>query len=218
MKVIRTLSEVPADPEASVVTIGKFDGVHAGHRAVIDELIRVARERGLESAVITFDRNPLELLAPEKCPPSLVSADQKLDLLAESGIDTVLMLPFDRSFADLTPEAFVDSVLVRALNCRVVLVGRDFRFGARGAGTVPLLVELGQRSGFDVTLIDDVRLTGDRRVSSTWIRELLAEGDVDGRRVCSVISQRFAGSLCTARREDAKLDFRPRTCRPKPRV
>lgn len=178
MIVFRTLDDVPAGFGPSAVTIGKFDGVHTGHRAVISTLDREALQQGLTATVITFDRNPLELLAPEKCPPALTGIEQKLDLLAGTGIAATLLLTFDRQTADLSPEAFVESILVDRLHARVVLVGADFRFGARGAGDVAMLEALGERFGFVVHLIDDVRPEGGRRVSSTWIRDLLAEGDV----------------------------------------
>ncbi|SMH35028.1 riboflavin kinase / FMN adenylyltransferase [Rathayibacter oskolensis] len=163
----------------SAVTIGKFDGVHSGHRAVIGTLHERARERGLAAVVVTFDRNPLSVIAPEKCPPALVGNEQKLELLAGTGVDATLMLTFDEAFRSLTPEEFVQQVLVDALEARIVLVGSDFRFGARGAGDVGMLRSLGETHGFDVELIDDVRPEHGRRVSSTWIRELLAEGDVE---------------------------------------
>jgi riboflavin kinase/FMN adenylyltransferase len=178
VKVFRSLDEVPHDFGPSAVTIGKFDGVHSGHRAVIATLDEVADAQDLTPTVITFDRNPLELLAPEKCPPALTGIDQKLDLLAGTGVAATLLLTFDRHTADLSPEAFVESILVDRLHARVVLVGADFRFGARGAGDVAKLEQLGEKFGFVVRLIDDVRPEGDRRVSSTWIRELLADGDV----------------------------------------
>jgi riboflavin kinase / FMN adenylyltransferase len=178
VKVFHAVAEVPDGFGPSAVTIGKFDGVHTGHRAVIDRLRSVAAERGLTATVITFDRNPLELLAPEKCPSSLVSNRQKLELLAETGIDATLMVAFDRALADLPPEEFVHRILVDRLHAAAVLVGSDFRFGARGAGDVAMLTALGKRYGFTVELIDDVRPEHGRRVSSTWIRDLLAEGDV----------------------------------------
>lgn len=178
MKVFTAVEGIPDGFGPSAVTIGKFDGVHTGHRAVIARLRAVAAERGLTSAVITFDRNPLEVIAPEKCPASLVSNPQKLDLLAGTGIDATLMVAFDRALAALTPEEFVHRILVDRLHAAVVLVGSDFRFGARGAGDVALLRTLGEKHGFGVELIDDVRPEHGRRVSSTWIRELLADGDV----------------------------------------
>ncbi|CAD6000032.1 bifunctional riboflavin kinase/FAD synthetase [Agreia sp. COWG] len=180
MKVFTDLESVPGDIGNSAVTIGKFDGVHAGHRAVIRQLLGVAEQRSLTSVVVTFDRHPLALLSPGSCPATLVGTERKIELLSSTGIDAALVLRFDRAFADQTPQQFVSRMLVDALHAKVVLVGSDFRFGARGAGDVALLRELGIQHGFTVQLIDDVRLEGDRRVSSTWIRELLREGDVEG--------------------------------------
>ncbi|MEO8907996.1 MAG: bifunctional riboflavin kinase/FAD synthetase [Microbacteriaceae bacterium] len=178
MRVFRSPAEVPPDFGPSAVTVGKFDGVHTGHRAVIAELERVAAAQGIASAVVTFDRNPLEVLAPEKCPESLVSVPQKLDLLAESGLDATLMLTFDRALSQRSAEQFVKEILVDALGAQTVMVGSDFRFGAGGGGNVAVLTTLGEKYGFAVDLIDDVRPTGGARVSSTGIRSLLADGDV----------------------------------------
>ena len=179
MRDFRDPAQVPADFGPSVVVIGKFDGVHTGHRAVIDRARVEAAGRGARVVAVTFDRNPLALLRPDICPPTLVGPTQKLRLLADSGVDATLMLTFDRALADLEPRAFVQHVLVDALGVRVVMVGDDFRFGRGGAGTPDTLRELGAEFGFDVWVIDDVRAVGaERRVSSTWIRSLLAEGDV----------------------------------------
>nr|RZI35226.1 Riboflavin biosynthesis protein RibF [Cryobacterium sp. SO1] len=178
MKVLNGLDAVPADWPASAVSIGKFDGVHAGHRAVIGELKAHATREGLAAVVVTFDRHPLALLNPATCPAELVSVQQKLDLLGETGIDATLVLAFDTALSSLPPEDFVRDILVDTLHARHVMVGRDFRFGARGAGDADLLIELGHHYGFDVRLIDDVSPHGERRVSSTWIRELLSAGDV----------------------------------------
>ena len=178
MQVFRSLSEIPADFGPSAVTIGKFDGVHAGHREMVHRLRTTATARGLVSAVITFGRNPLAVVRPELCPESLVSVEQKLELLAETDPDATLLLTFDRDVAAETPDEFVRSVLVDALHAEAVLVGADFRFGAGGAGTVEVLRALGAIHGFDVLVIDDVKPADDRRVSSSWIRESLTEGRV----------------------------------------
>jgi riboflavin kinase/FMN adenylyltransferase len=178
VKTFKGVEGVPAGFGPSAVTIGKFDGVHQGHRAVIDRIRSIAENDGLKAVVVTFDRNPLALLAPEKCPDSLVSVRQKLELLATTGVDATLLLPFDRALASVPATEFVERVLVDGLNAKAVLVGGDFRYGARGAGDVDLLVDLGAKFGFTVEIVDDVRPEGERRVSSTWIRELLAEGDV----------------------------------------
>lgn len=168
----------------SAVTIGKFDGVHVGHRAVIAHLERAAREHALVSTVVTFDRHPLNVIDPDKVPPALTSPAQRRELLDEVGVDATLLLRFDQDLQSKAPEVFVSEILVDTLHAKLVFVGSDFRFGAKGAGDVALLRTLGQRYGFtvelidDVDLVDDVRPDGERRVSSTWIRELLGDGRV----------------------------------------
>ena len=179
MIVFRDPAEVPAGFGPSVVAIGKFDGVHAGHRAVL-ERAKVDAAADAKVVAVTFDRNPLSLLRPELCPEDLIGVTQKLQLLAGTGIDATLMLRFDEALASLTPREFVERILVDALGARTVLVGTDFRFGRGGAGNPEVLQELGGELGFRVDVIGDVRsLESDRRVSSTWIRELLAQGDVE---------------------------------------
>lgn len=178
MKVFRDPSEVPRGFGPSVVAIGKFDGVHAGHRALL-ERARVHASGGAPVVAVTFDRNPLSVLRPEVCPESLVGVTQKLQLLAETGIDATLVLTFDEDLARIEPRDFVQRVIIEALDARTVLVGEDFRFGHRGAGTPQLLREMGEEADFRVDVIADVRsFDADRRVSSTWVRELLTVGDV----------------------------------------
>jgi riboflavin kinase/FMN adenylyltransferase len=179
--VFRDPAEVPAGFGPSVVAIGKFDGVHSGHRAVIDRARVDAAESGARVVAVTFDRNPLALLRPEICPDSLVGVEQKLRLLADAGVDATLMLTFDRALADLPAREFVEHVLVGALDVQTVLVGADFRFGRGGSGDPELLRELGGEFGFGVDVVEDVRaIDAGRRVSSTWVRELLSDGDVAG--------------------------------------
>ena len=194
-----SLAEVPADFGPSVVTFGKFDGFHRGHRHVIDSLRAVASERSLVSTVITFDRNPLSLLSPERCPESLTSNAQKAELLAEAGVDAMLQLAFDREFSALSAAEFVTEVIVGVAHAEVVLVGPDTRFGSKGLGDFSTLVDLGKVHGFVVRqllplseqlAVDDdsapnsapnsansTTLSGER-VSSTGIRKLLAAGDL----------------------------------------
>jgi riboflavin kinase/FMN adenylyltransferase len=178
--VFRDPEDVPADFGPSVVAIGKFDGVHSGHRAVLDRARVDAATGGARVVAVTFDRNPLALLRPEICPADLIGVHQKVQLLAETGIDAALVLRFDADLAGLSAREFVQRVLVDALHVRTVMVGGDFRFGRGGAGNPDVLRELGVEFGFDVDVVDDVRAIGaGRRVSSTWIREVLAEGDVE---------------------------------------
>jgi len=177
--IFRSPDEVPDDFGPSAVAIGKFDGVHAGHRAVIARLEDAAAATESRSVAVTFDRNPLAVIRPDRCPENVVTVDRKLELLGELGLDATLVLTFDEELAARSAEDFVVDILVGALQVSTVLVGQDFRFGNRGAGTPELLRELGPRYGFSVEVVDDVYLPGSsRRVSSSWIRELLMEGDV----------------------------------------
>jgi riboflavin kinase/FMN adenylyltransferase len=178
MKFYPSLDEVPADFGPSAVTIGKFDGVHAGHRSVIARLRREAAAAGLVSTVLTFDRHPLALLKPDLCPGTLTSNDQKRAVLETTGIDALVMIEFTHAFSLEEPQEFVTDVLVGTLHAKLVFVGPDFRFGHRGLGTVEELERLGRLHGFEVRMIEAVRPLGDRVISSTWIRDLLAEGRV----------------------------------------
>ena len=178
MKTFHDPADVPAAFGPSVVAIGKFDGVHSGHRAVL-ERARVHSSGGAAVVAVTFDRNPLSILMPQRCPESLLGNAMKLRLLAETGIDATLMLRFDAALAELSPREFVRRILVDSLHAQLVLVGEDFRFGHRGEGNPELLAELGREYGFVVDVVADVRsFDADRRVSSTWIRELITVGDV----------------------------------------
>lgn len=177
MDVYLNAAEVPADFGPSAVTIGKFDGLHIGHRAMIAQLRQEASARGLAAAALTFDRNPLSVLRPESCPRALICNDQKLELLADAGLDATVMLEFSDEFSRMEPDEFVRSILVDTLHAAFVLVGPDYRFGRGGAGTVELLQRMGAEHGFETRTIDSVEHDG-RRVSSTWVRELLADGRV----------------------------------------
>jgi riboflavin kinase/FMN adenylyltransferase len=173
------IDAVPAGYGPSAVTIGKFDGVHEGHRAVIAKLREIAEARRLEAVAITFDRHPAAFHAPDRCPPQLVSTRQKLELLATTGLDATVLLHYDGALASHTAEAFVRRYLVEALRARVLLVGHDFRYGAGNEGDVEMLRRQGEELGFEVVVVEDVVPEGGRRVSSTWIRELLDAGEVE---------------------------------------
>ena len=179
MDVFTDPDALPNDFGPSAVTIGKFDGVHVGHRHLIDELLREAKGGALVPTVLTFDRNPLSLLSPDACPVALLSNARKLELLDAEGVQATLMLTFDKTVSELSAEAFVSRVLVDALNARLIYVGGDFHFGKGGVGNVALLREFGLRHGFTVREFAVEEHEG-RRVSSTWIRELLAAGDIAG--------------------------------------
>lgn len=173
-RVVTGIDNLPRDARPSAVTIGKFDGVHRGHRAVLERLSSEAGDA--RTVVITFDRHPDAVLRPQTAPEPLLSVAQKTEALLDAGVDLVVVLPFTPEFAALSAEEFVDRVIVDGLHARLVLVGADFRYGARGAGTVATLRAAGEGAGFAVALVDDVCENDGTRVSSTGIRGMLATG------------------------------------------
>src|SRR5271166_5164467 len=178
-------SEDCAPPaQGSAVTIGAYDGVHLGHRALLAELSAQARRRGLASAVVTFDGHPATVVRPDSAPPQLTDLAQKLELLASCGVDRTVVVPFDRDRADETAEDFVAEMLVGALGARLVVVGGDFHFGHGRKGNVALLRELGAAEGFEV---DGVVLTGGDVAAAAallgrphQVRGVVAHGDGRG--------------------------------------
>lgn len=161
----------------AAVTIGNFDGVHLGHQAMIARVVAAARERGAIPAALTFEPHPRERFAPASAPTRITSFREKVELLAHHGIERVHVRRFSRAFAALSPDAFVAQVLVRELAATWILVGEDFRYGARRAGDVQSLREAGRRHGFEVELMPTVTQDGER-ASSTAVREALAAGDL----------------------------------------
>ena len=163
----------------TVVTIGNFDGVHLGHRHVVSRAREVAADLGVEHVVaVTFDPHPVAVLRPEHAPPTLTTLDARLELLTEAGVDDALVVAFNRDVAAWSPERFVEEILVGALHARAVVVGANFRFGNRAAGDLDTLREAGRQHGFEVV---GVELDGGDQVwSSTYVRDRLAAGDVEG--------------------------------------
>ncbi len=166
----------PAHPAA--ITIGAYDGVHLGHRHLIGELVRMAAERGLRPVVVTFDRHPAEVVRPESAPPLLTDLEQKLELLATTGVDETMVVTFDENRANESAEDFVLEVLVGSLGARLVVVGKDFHFGHGRKGNVALLTEMGADNGFEVVGVGLEEDPSGEVVSSTRIRKALAAGDV----------------------------------------
>ncbi len=176
-KIIRDLLFFKDRPISSAVTIGNFDGVHKGHQRLLLLLKDESRSKDLSSVVITFDPHPLKVLTGNP-PLSITPLEQKIDLLASFSPDYILILHFDKKFANLEPEDFVKTYLVDLLSSKVVIVGHDYRFGKGGRGDFELLKRLGQRYGFEVKRIDPVTVKGEI-VSSTKIRKLVQEGEIE---------------------------------------
>ena len=182
MEVLRDV-EACRPGDGSVVSIGAYDGVHLGHQAVIAEVRRRAEAAGLRSAVVTFDRHPASVVRPESAPRLLTDLEQKLELLARTGLDRCLVIAFDEARSHEPAEDFVREVLVGALGARVVIVGEDFHFGHQRRGNVALLAEMGAELGFEVMgmpLVDGSGRPAEEgnRASSTAIRHALVQGDL----------------------------------------
>ena len=161
------------------LTVGNFDGIHRGHQAMLQRVLAVARARGLQSCVLTFEPHPREFFKAETAPTRLTSLREKLELLAAHGVARTHVQRFDRRFASLAPEAFVEEILAKRLRASWLLIGEDFRFGAKRAGDVPLLKSFGRRYGYEVEVLAAVARAG-VRVSSSAVRAALAAGNLAG--------------------------------------
>lgn len=161
-----------------VLAIGNFDGLHLGHRALLERLTAAGRQHGLPPAVMTFEPHPRELFTPEQAPARLTSLREKLALLESCGIEEVYLLHFSRKLAGLTAEEFIERVLVRGLGVRHLIIGDDFRFGKGRAGDFAMLQSAGQQHGFGVEAMHTIEINGER-VSSSAVREALGAGDLE---------------------------------------
>jgi riboflavin kinase/FMN adenylyltransferase len=173
------LAELPQDWPRSVVTIGVFDGVHAGHRSIVGHARSLADPLGLPVVAVTFDPHPSEVVRPGTHPRLLATVDHRVELLLQAGADAVVVLPFTTDLAAMTPEQFVEHVLIERLHAALVVVGSNFRFGHRAAGSVATLVDLGETHGFAVEGFSLVGGAGADHWSSTYLRQCVLEGDVE---------------------------------------
>jgi riboflavin kinase / FMN adenylyltransferase len=178
MDPVRGLEALPPPDGPTGVTIGFFDGVHVGHRAVLGRAVQEAAERGVRSVAVTFDRHPREILTPGREPRLLTTVERKAELITATGIDMVVVLEFDETFSRWPAEDFISRVLVEGLHVVHAVVGADFTFGFKALGTPETLIALGPVCGFTAERVELLHL-GDRRVSSSSIREALVAGDLD---------------------------------------
>lgn len=176
----RSLADVPTDLGPTVVTLGNFDGVHKGHQAVLTEVVAAARARGAQAIAVTFDPHPKAIHAPEHQPELITGIEDRIERIAKTGIDGIVVQDYTLDFAQATPEEFVKDYLIDGLGAVAIAVGSDTRFGRGNAGDVDTLRELGERLGIDIDIVGDAANgePGARRWSSTWVRELLDQGDL----------------------------------------
>jgi riboflavin kinase/FMN adenylyltransferase len=213
----------PGLADACALTIGNFDGVHRGHQAMLALLTSEARNRGLASCVMTFEPHPRDYFAaltgqPETAPARIATLRDKLEELEHCGVNQVVVLRFDAAFAGQSPQSFIDDVLLNGLGAQYVLVGDDFRFGARRAGDYAMLDAAGQRQGFDVARMMSYEVHG-LRVSSSAVRDALAAGDME--RVAALLGRPYSisGHVVHGRKLGRDLGFRTLNLRfphPKP--
>ena len=208
MKIFRGINH-PGLAPACAVTIGNFDGVHRGHQAMLGLLKAEAAQRGIPSCAMTFEPHPRDYFAqklgkPELAPARVGTLRDKLSQLEVCGVDQVVILPFNQALASQSPEDFIQDVLISGLGAKYVLVGDDFRFGARRAGDYAMLDNAGQALGFDVARMNSYEVHG-LRVSSTAVREALAAGDMQQAAKLLGHPYRISGHVVHGRKLDRKL-------------
>lgn len=211
MKVFRGFNH-PGIAQSCALTIGNFDGVHRGHQAMLALLRSEAQQRGIHSCVLTFEPHPRDYFAaathqPELAPARIGTLRDKLTDLGQCGVDQTVVLPFDARLAAHSPQAFIDEVLVRGLGTKYVLVGDDFRFGAKRAGDYSLLDAAGTAQGFDVARMNSYEVHG-LRVSSSAVRDALAEGRMDDAARLLGRPYRISGHVVHGRKLGRELGFR----------
>lgn len=171
-------SSLPDAVIGTVVTVGTFDGIHLGHQALFRAITKRALERGVSSLLLTFEQHPLQVIRPESAPLLLTTVEEKKEIFAQFGVDYVVFVPFTQEFSKYTPREFVEEVLVRRLRARELVIGHDHSFGRNREGDVDVLEELGDTYGFDVHVVHGIEMAGEP-ISSTRIRDVLLEGDVE---------------------------------------
>ena len=214
MDVYRSLADVPPAPAGRSIALGTFDGVHRGHRRVIGTAVEHAREQGLRPIVVTFDPHPLRVLQPADPPPLLTDTAAKAEIAAGLGAEELLAIPFTKELSQMEPEDFVADVLVGVLGTRQVSVGANFHFGRAARGDVGLLRS---RKEFQTTVVPLVEY-GDSPVSSSRIRELIADGDVAAAAELLGAPYRMEGEVVSGDARGRELDMRTANIAPAPGV
>jgi len=179
MQIVRGLEAFPPDAGSSAVALGAFDGIHLGHRAILGTAVTLAQRGGLSALACTFDRHPMEVLQPDRAPLPITTLEERLELIAETGIDTTVVIPFTPAIAAIEAKAFVQDVLIGRLKAREIVVGFNHRFGRGARGDVGLLETLAGPLGFRAHVVQALMVDG-VAVSSSEIRTALQRGDLPG--------------------------------------
>lgn len=202
------MSALPPDVPWTAITVGTFDGVHRGHQFLLGALAQAARERQLKSLLLTFDPHPLEVVNPTAAPLLLTVGDEKLEVISESGIDYLAVVPFTRALANLDAETFVRDVLCRNFRMQYLMMGHDHGFGRNRSGNAATMQTLGKELGFEVDVRPPIGVGDGPPVSSTAIRRAIAGGDLDRARTALGRSYSVSGRVTAGDQRGATLGFR----------
>ncbi|TWH48649.1 bifunctional riboflavin kinase/FAD synthetase [Sporomusa sp. KB1] len=204
MKVFNQIENVKHHPPV-YMALGTFDGIHIGHQAIIMRTLQLAKNKNCSSAVFTFSNHPLDVIDADRCPPLIVTNQEKVNLIAELGVDMLFNVPFTTEFLQLTPEKFIEKIVTN-INLRHIIVGANFTYGYRGAGTPALLTAAGAKHGFTVDVVNMVDREG-VIVSSTVIRQLVTEGAV--KQAANLLGRpiTISGKISTGDQRGRKLGF-----------
>lgn len=207
MHIIRHLEQLPAAARGGAMAIGNFDGVHLGHRRIVERLLERAREVDGPAVVFTFDPHPVRLLRPSESPPPLTWTERKAQLLKELGVDWIVAYPTDLRLLELTAQQFFDEIVVGAIDAKAMVEGPNFYFGHNREGTIERLAEMTQAAGLTLDIVRPVELEGQQLVSSSLIRRLISEGDVAAAATMLTEPYRIRGMVTHGAGRGAQLGF-----------
>lgn len=206
MQIFENLESIASPFKNAVVTIGNFDGVHIGHQALFHEVIKIADKMDGTSVAITFEPHPLRVLTKNNHPPLITLYEQKLELIEKSGLDVLVCVPFTREFAAVSATSFIRDILMDRIGMKAVVVGKDYTFGKNREGNLDLLKELGDQYGFEVFVLDWIKgaNTVESRSSSTIIRELVMEGQMEKAETLLGRNYQIRGTVISGRNRGGK--------------
>ncbi|PIP40475.1 MAG: riboflavin biosynthesis protein RibF [Desulfobacterales bacterium CG23_combo_of_CG06-09_8_20_14_all_51_8] len=181
MRLFNNLNEINQFFKNAVVTIGNFDGVHKGHQAIFHQVIEKAESLNGTSVAITFEPHPVKVLNKENPPPLITLYEQKVELIAKTGLDVLICIPFDMEFAALSADRFLEDILVKKIGARAIVIGKDYAFGKNREGNIAYLRQNSERLGYEVIVTNWIPMThnGEGRISSTRVREIVMAGNVE---------------------------------------
>ena len=207
MKILERIEDIEKPTKNAVVTIGNFDGVHIGHQALFHTVIEKAEAINGVSVAITFEPHPMRVLTTNGHPPLITLTEQKRELIGRAGIDILICIPFSREFAAISADDFVQDLLIERLNMKAIVVGRDYTFGSRRQGDLAMLQRMSKDLGFEVLVVDWIQpMNGkSQRISSTRIRELVMDGEMEKARKMLGRHYQIRGQVATGRNRGGRL-------------